>query len=92
MTHGMYGSPTYRSWAAMLSRCTNPNRDTYSYFGGRGIRVCASWSEFKNFFADLGRRPEGHSLRRHDTSGHYEPSNCQWVPDTKSRRLRRRAA
>lgn len=79
--HGMKGTPTYNSWQAMIQRCTDPNRDNFKHYGGRGIKVCGRWlASFENFFADMGERPDGMTLDREDTDGHYEPGNCHWIP------------
>lgn len=85
LTHGhtvnKVFSPTYRSWAAMMTRCLNPNVPHYKYYGGRGIEVCERWHSFENFLADMGPRPEGrYSIERVDRDGRYEPSNCKWIP------------
>jgi hypothetical protein len=79
-THGKYGTRTYNTWAAIIQRCTNPNRDHYENYGGRGITVCDRWREsFANFFEDVGECPKGCELDRIDRDGNYEPGNCQWV-------------
>lgn len=92
VTHGMYKTPTYNSWNNMVQRCTNPNRDEYAYYGGRGITVCERWLKFENFLADMGERPEGLSLDRIDSNGNYEPGNCRWVDSATQATNRRRPA
>ncbi len=80
-THGLTGDPTFKAWKSMRERCLTSTRHDFARYGGRGIAVCARWSEsFERFLVDMGPRPSNkHSLDRINNDGNYEPGNCRWA-------------
>lgn len=80
ITHGMRRTPTYKVWAGIIQRCTNPNEAHYKDYGGRGIGVCDRWlNSFENFLEDMGEKPPGLWIERTDNNKGYEPGNCRWA-------------
>jgi hypothetical protein len=89
-THGRTGTREHRIWKAMIRRCYNKNVREYRFYGARGIAVCDRWrSSFENFYADVGRCPEGKSLDRINNDGNYEAGNCRWATPQQQARNRR---
>jgi len=74
--HGMFGTPTYKSWRAMINR----NRESIKY---SKISICKRWLDadkgFENFYNDMGERPEGCTLDRIVNSKGYYKQNCRWA-------------
>lgn len=87
--HGMNGTPTYKAWGRMLSRCRNLEWDGSVNHGQRGITYDPAWRYFSNFYADMGELPAGKSLGRIDNEKNYCKDNCQWETRTEQNNNRR---
>ena len=85
--HGMTKTPTFRSYMHARQRCSNPRHIRYPEYGGRGIEF--RFKTFKQFFTEVGSRPDGLTLDRIEVNGHYEPGNVRWATPTEQAGNRR---
>lgn len=89
---GAAATSTYRIWAQMVQRATNPAHRAWADYGGRGIDLDPRWHDFATFLADMGERPDGLTIERVDNDKGYWPDNCRWATYTEQRHNRRDTA
>jgi len=90
MKHSGSGTRLYQIWKLIRSRCNNPNNQRAHRYGGRGIKVCTEWDNFKTFrewaLQNGYKDPEENEEFKHFLSidriynnGNYCPDNCQFI-------------
>jgi hypothetical protein len=87
LVHGKYHdengnrSKLYHVWDSMKQRCNNPNNKSYMDYGGKGVKVCSDWNDYKTFYdwAISNGYQEGLTIERINNTEGYKPSNCKWI-------------
>lgn len=80
-SQGYSATRLYRIWLNMHNRCYNKKHDAFKWYGKKGVSICKEWHDFLPFreWALANGYKETLSIDRMNSSGNYEPSNCQWV-------------
>lgn len=89
--HGESYTLTHTAWTRMKDRCYNENNKDYNYYGGRGIKVCERWHDYRLFVEDMGHRPDNLELDRIDSNQDYCKENCRWATRQQQMRNQRRS-
>ena len=78
----------YITWTGIKYRCQNPNTANYKWYGGKGVALCDSWHDYRNFreWALSHGYREGLTIDRIDSDGNYAPENCRFITQSENTR------
>lgn len=76
-------------WKNMIRRCYDETDLQYSYYGGKGIKICNEWhNSLKSFYewALNNGYDDNLTIERIDYNKNYCPENCKWIPKSEQSR------
>lgn len=85
-THGMTGTRFNVMYKNIIQRTKNPLHNTFSYYGGKGIKC--EWDSFESFMSDMYQSylehskefgEENTSIDRINNEKNYCKENCRWI-------------
>jgi len=80
-------STEYETYTKIKQRCENPNNSRYKDYGGRGIELKLTFTEF---LEEIGFCPgPGYSAERINNDKSYEKGNLRWATPTEQANNRR---
>jgi thymidylate synthase len=83
-------------WFNMMSRCYNPQHQSYKFYGALGVTVSPVWHSFQYFAATLSTVPGFHEWKRSEDftldkdyfgSKIYSPTTCIFLSQRENSRL-----
>lgn len=88
--HGDCQTRLYNIWKCMRKRCNNPNNPRYKNYGGRGVKVCKEWDDYRIFkiWAIMCGYHDNLTIDRIDNDGDYDSDNCQWMTNSENSKKR----
>lgn len=89
--HKLSGTKIWGTYYKMKSRCYDKSNDSYSRYGGRGIKVCDDWLDSFDSFAKwaIDNKLEGNlQIDRINNNKGYSPDNCRVVTAKRNARNR----
>ena len=85
--------PWVKSYEAAKSRCTNPNKNSYPRYGGRGIKFLMTLGGFEYLWnRDKAYLMASPSIDRIDGDGDYVIENCRYMEKNENARRRRKTS
>lgn len=90
--HNGKNSNIYDIWYRINKRCYYKKDNSYSVYGGRGVKVCDEWHSYKKFkewALKNGYYSDKLTIDRIDNNGDYCPDNCHFTSHSQNSRFTR---
>ncbi len=68
-------------------RCTNPRDFSYTYYGGKGIKLCFTAGELLDWLVGRSIDPHGLDIHRINNDGNYTLDNIEFLTPAEHRTI-----